>query len=203
MKNKRTYEIFELTDADKTTIFDRDKKYGIKKYVGGIFNRIEYDKFETKEEAENYIKEYYSKYYLSDYADDEIEDFYKSIDFTPVFEKVNKLVGVNIDFDVKLIKSSRGYWRVEIVGKQNLVDYFPILACAWKDFRVANFSSEIYCDKETGELYYWGNLDFSYEHLDLGHNGARLMDLWYKPSEGGWSFLTEQERAAKRAELDW
>lgn len=204
MKNKRTYEIFELTEADKTTLFDRNKNFGIKKYVGGVFNRVEYDKFETKEEAENYIKEYCSKYYLSDYADDEIEDFYNSIDFTPMIEQVNKLVGVNIDFDIKLTKSSRGgCWHIEIEGKQNLADYSPILACAWKDFRVSTFASEICCDKETGELYYGGDLDYSYEHLGLGHNGARIMDLWYKPSEGGWIIITEQERAAKRAELDW
>ena len=83
------------------------------------------------------------------------------------------------------------------LGIDDLTEIFPILKCAWSEMKVKTFNANITVDSKTGELYIWGNLDFSYNHLNGGSNGAHILDFNYSKSEG-WKIITDLERFNQR-----
>lgn len=201
MKNRRTYKIVKL-DEPKVN-WNEVKFYGIEEYVGGVLKRIKgkdnfYSAFENEEDAQKYIDEYCSEYYLSDYSDDEIKEFFDSINFRELFERTNKLINYNLSYITKIKDNRFGHpEHFQIESIENLTELFPILNCAWSEMKVETFNADIAVNKETGELQIWGNLHFSYKHLDGGSNGARILDFEYSKSEG-WKIITELERFYQR-----
>lgn len=155
-------------------------------------------KFQTKEEAEEALERYQNTYYISYYSEDEIKAFVDSIDFEVLFKAINDYLGTNLTFNLTKMEKRRGEYFWDIESNENLCDLFPILSKAWSEMKVDLFSRSINCNKETGELYLWGTVHYSYEHLGSGGNGAALMDVHYKESAGGWKFLTERERYERR-----
>ena len=184
MENKRIYKVIEVEKADwkgnKYTIIDNLGKKGI-------------ITFATIEEAQERCDEYNSTYYLSDYSNDEILDFFNSIYFKPLLDKINSLIGLELTYDISIEKNSFGtYNYFKIKNRENLVDNFPILALAWKELKVSTFNANICCDKKTGELSLWCTIDFSYKHCGGGTNGATILTNWYR--NGEWIMQTEKGR---------
>lgn len=182
MKNKRTYSVVELEKKDW-----EGNKYTIVDDLG----KESFITFATIEEAQKRCNEYNSTYYLSDYSDDEILDYFNSIDFKPLLDKINELIGLELTYDISIEKNNFGtYNYFKIKNRENLIDNFPILALAWKEFKVSTFNANICCDKKTGELKIWCTIDFSYRHYSGGTNGATILTAWYK--NGEWIMGTEK-----------
>jgi hypothetical protein len=141
--------------------------------------------FETEEEAKAFVEKANKTFYLSYYDNDEIKEWFDKVDFTPVFEKVEELLGMKLNLQVNIRTNRHGFNEYfEIHSEEDLVDYFPILKAAWKRFVVDTFNAHICVDKETGELKLFGNMHFSYEHNDGGTNGANLFDFSFSNSDG-------------------
>ena len=182
MKNKRTYSVIELEKKNWCK-----SKYTLVDDLG----KEKFGAYETIEEAQKRCNEFNSTYYLSDYSNDEILDFFNSIDFKPLLDKINSLIGLELTYDISIEKNSFGtYSCFKIKNKENLVDNFPILALAWKEFKVSTFNANICCDKKTGELKIWCTIDFSYRHYSGGTNGATILTAWYR--NGEWIMGTEK-----------
>lgn len=187
MKNKKIYKVVELEVADwkgnKYTTIDNFGKKGL-------------TNFTTIEEAQKRCDEYNSTYYLSDYSNDEILDYFNSIDFKPLLNKINNLIGLELTYDINITKNVYGnynYFKIE--SKENLVDNFPILELAWREFKVTTFNASIYCDKTTGKLNLWCTIQYSYQHQDFGSNGAQILTAWYE--EDKWIIQTKNEKYNK------
>ena len=184
MKNKRIYSVVELEKKDWCR-----NKYTLVDDLG----KEKFGAYETIEEAQKECDKYNSTYYLSDYSNDEILDFFNSIDFKPLLDKINSLIGLELTYDISIEKNSFGtYNYFKIKNKENLVDNFPILALAWKEFKVSTFNANICCDKKTGELKIWCTVDFSYRHCSGGTNGATILTAWYR--NGEWIMQPESGR---------
>lgn len=183
MKNKRTYKVIELERPDW-----QDNKYTI---IDDLGKKV-YINFLTKEEAQKRCDEYNSTYYLEYYSNDEILDYFNSIDFKPLLEKINSLVGLELTYDISLRKNKTGIYNFfKIENKENLVNSFPILSLAWREFKVATFNASIICDKKTGKLELWCTIHFTYEHHGAGTNSAEILTAWSK--DGKWIFEINKE----------
>ena len=183
MKNKRTYSAVELEKKDRCM-----KKYALVDDLG----TVKFGTYTTIEEAQKECDKYNSTYYLSDYSNDEILDYFNSIDFKPLLDKITELIGLKLTYDISIEKNRFGtYNYFEIKNRENLVDNFPILALAWREFKVSTFSANISCDQETGTLRLWCTIEFSYRHCDGGTNGAKILTAWYE--EGKWIIKPEKE----------
>ena len=183
MQNKRSYKVIELEkpdwSGDKYTLINDLGKKG-------------FSTFATIEAAQKSCDEYNSTYYLSDYSNDEILAYFNSIDFKPLFDKINSLIGLELTYDVRIKPDRFGRHKYfEIENKENLVDHFSILAVAWKMFKVSTFNAEICCDKSTGELSLWCTIDYSYKSYRLGSNGTEILTAWYQ--KGKWKIKTNKE----------
>lgn len=184
MKNKRTYSVIKLERENLCR-----NKYTLVDDLG----KEKFGAYETIEEAQQECDKYNSTYYLSDYSNDEILDFFNSIYFKPLLDKINSLIGLELTYDISIEKNRFGtYNYFEIENRENLVDNFPILALAWKEFKVSTFNANICCDKKTGELSLWCEINFSYQHWGLGRNGATILTAWYR--NGEWIMQTEKGR---------
>lgn len=177
MKNRPTYYYRPIENGtfwkfETLTNLDTEESY--------------HSKFETEKEARDFVEKANKTFYLEYYDNDEIKEWFDKIDFTPIFKRVEDLLGMKLTFTVKLTIGYRSkiYNRFEIKSEENLVDFFRVIKAAWKDFRVDTFSAQIYANKETGELELWGNMHYSYEHNDGGTNGAHLFDFNYSESKG-------------------
>lgn len=183
MQNKRSYKVIELEKPDWS-----GDKYTL---INDLGKKV-ISTFPTIEEAQKSCDEYNSTYYLSDYSNDEILAYFNSIDFKPLFDKINSLIGLELTYDVQIKTDRFGRHKYfEIENKENLVDHFPILAVAWKKFKVSTFNAEICCDKSTGKLSLWCTIDYSYKSHGLGSNGTEIATAWYK--EGKWKIKTNKE----------
>lgn len=137
--------------------------------------------YDTEEEAQARADKYNAKFYISEIDADEVADWFNSIDFTPVFEKCNRLVGKRLTYDVKLETNRAGqpeYFEIE--SRENLATMFPVLAAAWREFKVGTFNARITLEDNTGDIYLWGSMDYRYEHNEGGSNGAHLFYFNYK-----------------------
>lgn len=127
----------------------------------------------------------------------------------PLFKAASKCVRRELTFKKQLMKYRNGDCGLRLESNENLCDFFPMLRAAWADMRVDTFNTSIFVDRKTGELKWWGNLDYSYAHLDGGTNGARILSFDYSKSEG-WKIMTEakrkkindREREKQRAEYE-
>ena len=183
MKNKRTYSVIKLEKKNRCI-----KKYALVDDLG----KEKFGAYETIEEAQKECDKYNSTYYLSDYSNDEILDYFNSIDFKPLLDKINELIGLELTYDIRIEKNRFGtYNYFEIENRENLVDNFPILALAWRKFKVSTFNANICCNKETGKLSLWCDINYSYRHYSYGTNGATILTAWYE--EGKWIIRTEKE----------
>ena len=93
MKNKRTYSVIKLEKKDL-----RRNKYTLVDDLG----KYKYGSYETIEEAQKECDKYNSTYYLSDYSNDEILDYFNSIDFKPLLDKINELIGLELTYDISI-----------------------------------------------------------------------------------------------------
>ena len=183
MKNRRTYKVIELEKANwegnkYTTIDDLGKK--------GLFT------FATMEAAQKRCDEYNSTYYLSDYSDDEILDYFNSVDFKLLLDKINSLIGLELTYDINIKKDRSGtYNHFEIESKENLTDHFPLLALLFKDAKVTTFNADIYCDRTTGKLSLWCTIHFSYQTHNLGTNGVEFLSAWYDNDK--WTIQVDKD----------
>ena len=183
MKNKRTYSVVELEKKDLG-----GNKYTLVDDLG----KEKFGTYATIEEAQKECDKYNLTYYLSDYSNDEILDYFNSIDFKPLLDKINELIGLELTYDISIEKNSFGtynYFKIE--NRENLIDNFPILALAWREFKVSTFNANICCNKETGKLNLWCSINYSYRHYSYGTNGATILTAWYE--EGKWIIRTEKE----------
>lgn len=186
MNNRKKYFIKEQTN-----------KYGDKEFA------ITYEGEErcyitrnTREEAEEKLKELESTFYLSDYDNDEIKGWFNSLGLTlrTLYHAINKCIGLKLDYETKLkMDKYNQYKYIEITSDVDLANIYPILACAWKKFRIETFNGGISVYKDTGELFLWGDINFMYEDWHCGSNGTEILSFNYSKSKG-WNIKTSKQQ---------
>lgn len=137
--------------------------------------------YDVEEEAQAQADQRNAKFYISEIDADEVADWFNSIDFQPLFDKCNKLIGKTLTYDVELKTNRAGqpeYFEIE--SRENLAKMFPVLAAAWSEFKVGTFNARIVLEDNTGDIYLWGSMDYRYEHNEGGSNGAHLFYFNYK-----------------------
>ena len=125
------------------------------------------------------------------------EEFYNNIDFTPLYNYINKLLNIELHYEKELHKLYE--MSVIIKSVENIVNEDNIIALAWKDFRIkgeGNIFARIGNDEDP-KIHFSGVIDFDYNHHDGGHNGATICYFDYT-QENGWKFQTEKERYKER-----
>lgn len=192
MENRKTYKIIEVNN-----------KFRIEEYIGNEFKRLSYFDYDTREEAEEYVKKFSTRYDIDDYSDKEIVDWFNSIKFDTLLDTINNLIGINLTYDIKYWGAKyNGCYYFDIKSKENLVDKFNFLHCAWEKFTVTTHNSGIDVNMVTGELYLYGDMKFVYEHLNGGINGSLILDFKFNKSNG-WKIQTEKQRMEReKGELE-
>ena len=192
MKHERHYEVkqFETPYTQFGTTYNY---YLTCTQDGAVKEEKDWFKYETLEKANERCAELNERVYLSDFDEEEIKDFYNSIDFQPLYDKINKAIGLQLTYKNELEKTRDGY-RINIESNGNIADMFQIIKAAWKDFKVASFSSQICPDEASrGDLKFWCTIHYAYEHQNGGWNGAGILNARYT-SKKGWDIMTELER---------
>ena len=192
MKHERHYEVkqFETPMMRCGTTYNY---YLICTQDGVTKEQSSWYAYETLERAAERCRELNEKVYISDFDEEEIKDFYNSIDFQPLYDKINKTIGLQLTYKHELEKSRENY-RIKIESNENIADMFQIIKAAWKEFRVTTFSTQICPDGESrGNLRFWCTIQYSYKHQNGGSNGASILEARYS-SKKGWDIMTEIER---------
>jgi len=118
-------------------------------------------------------------------------EFANSIDFSGLFSHAEGLAGFELTFEKPEVRER--YENVTISFKSN--DISPtcgIFSRILEYCVIEKFNSEVFEDKETGELKYWATVYVSYQHHEGGSNGMQLFTAWY--SNGEWTFRDVEPR---------
>jgi len=186
-----------MNNRKKYFIKEQINKYGDKEfaltYEGEEYCYITRN---TREEAEEKLKELESTFYLSDYDNDEIKEWFDSLGLTlhTLYHAIDKCIGLKLDYEAKLkMDKYNQYKYVEIASDVDLANIYPILSCAWKKFRIETFNGGISVYEKTGELFLWGDIHFMYEDWHCGSNGTEILRFSYSKSEGWNIKVAKQE----------
>lgn len=178
MRNRKHYIVIENPDQSlswkRYLIVPEGKDLDPKKYYSGE---------ETLEEAQAAADRYNARYYVSDYADDEIEDFYQKVSFEDIEAAINERLGLHLTFRHSLEKSRDG-WKINFKSEQDLCELNFMLARMLKTCHLENFGSNISVDSDTGELFFWLDINWTYTHHSLGSNGCDFVSIVFTEREG-------------------
>lgn len=192
MKHEKIYKIKELETPIIGLFRGENYNYVLEATQDGVTKEDDFFKFETLVEAQAKCRELNKKIYLSYFDEEEIEEFYNSIDFQPLYDKINKTIGLQLTYTNKLRKTRDGY-HVDIESNEDIANMFLIIKAAWKEFKVTDFGSQICPNEETRDLKFWCTINYSYRHQDGGTNGAHILNATYT-MENGWEMMSEIER---------
>lgn len=210
MKLKPTFKPVKLEKPWPSSYSDPVKEYGLEEWVEGKLVKTygaqySFDAYATLADATKAAAEKNEKIYLNYYSNDELLEYFNSIDFEPVFKKIRKITGLkNLTFTKKLKLNREGcYQYFEIESEQNIAETNKLIRAAWKDFRVCTFGASLYIT-EDNRLSLWCNFDYSYEHQDGGHNGAKILRASLN-KKGKWELFSEEEIRLKNEKdsLQW
>ena len=111
--------------------------------------------------------------------------FAQSIDFTPLFAKIEELIGVNVTFETPVLQQniSDNHW-VDI-HSEDVVAYAGIFAAAMSRVTITNFGGGIY--EKDDEMRFWMPVHLHFELKSGGTNGAELFNARYTTADG-WTF---------------
>lgn len=111
----------------------------------------------------------------------------QEINYKPLFQWINKCLGINADFAIRLEGK-----RPQIVNVDNLWGNSGIFQSVIKIVEVDFFNFNF--NEETGNL--WATVSLSYESWSGGSNGMQIGTCWFNP-ETGWTFESSKERSKK------
>lgn len=133
-------------------------------------------------------KQYYEEYEkirdkYNEARDTAISKFSDTIPYKELFANGAKIANVKTNFsepEVE-IRNGQGYVKYQSDDiKEQCGPFGKVL----RDCRLTQFNSSITFNDKTGEPYYWGSMDLSYQHNDGGSNGMKVMDYVYSKSKG-------------------
>ena len=151
------------------------KKYADKANTAG-YGTPEYEKYAAKR-SEAHQKAMEAKEYA-------LTEFHKTIPYDEMFEAGKQVSGSkSAVFGEPELVNKNGSFYVHYSSNDIKADA-GVFSSVLKGARLENFNSELYIDKQTGELTYWGSMDIRYQHNDGGSNGMKIMDYRYKQSTG-------------------
>lgn len=191
MKHARHYEVIKLKEEVRS--YGLIYQYGLTCTKDGITSMDDYLKFETLEEATKRCEELNNKIYISDFDEEEVKEFYNSINFQPLYDKINTTIGLQLTYKNELEKTMSKEYLVNIVSNENISDMFLLIKAAWKEFKISTFGTSISVDQEHKDLKFWCSIDYKYRHQDGGMNGSSILSAFYN-NRDGWNFITEMER---------
>lgn len=120
---------------------------------------------------------------------EKLMEWAEQIPMEELYTELRRLTGLAELKFTKQIKESRG--RVIIsFESQDLADQVGFLKLMFKEIRITNFNSEVYCKASDGDAerpHYWGTASFSYAHPSGGSNGCTFLTFWYDDKRG-WNF---------------
>ena len=113
----------------------------------------------------------------------------ENIPMEDLYAKFRQLTGLaDLKFTSKVIER-RGIVTIQFES-QDLVDQVGFLKLMFKEIKISNFNSEVYCketDDEPAVPRYWGTASFNYTHPSGGSNSCRFLTFWYEDRKG-WEF---------------
>jgi len=112
--------------------------------------------------------------------------FAENLDFTELFEYVQKFLGVECTFLQPKIYSKRR--QVSIAFKSgDITTQTGLLSAVLNRCHIYSFTGGVDADKKTGELQYWVLVNIRYEHKSGSKNSLGVLRAWY--CNGEWGFL--------------
>lgn len=127
-----------------------------------------------------------------------------------LWKQLNEKLGLDLQYKTEIKWDGHERQNVIDFESDNIADKNPVIAMAWHDFRICNFSCGKARWKAQGlegkkEKYYGGyelpdidydkpaelwfvlDLHFSYKHNDGGSNGAKIGTAYYE--SGNWNVI--------------
>ena len=102
-------------------------------------------------------------------------------------KEISRRAGFKVLIKGELKKNPRGGVRVEFTSKP-LKGRAGLLDFVYKEFRIADFGSSFHEEDETYGPNIWIGVNFEYEYLRGGKNGASWFDAFYCLDNGKWIF---------------
>ena len=120
---------------------------------------------------------------------DKLLEWAENIPMEELYAELRRITGLTDLKFTKKVRESRGYIIIDFES-QDLADQVGFLKLMFKEIRIANFNSEVYCKSVDGEEAvprYWGTASFRYIHPSGGSNGCTFLTFWYEDRKG-WEF---------------
>lgn len=123
-----------------------------------------------------------------------------------LYDQINSKLGLNLKFFHEFEYDSKGIINFINIESNNFVEDYPILANAWKEFRVSNFGGGFYHDnshsdpkdysKLSKNLSYSMSIDYHYTNHCGGFNGECIGTAYADEASGWkWSFTPAKKRS--------
>ena len=122
-----------------------------------------------------------------------------------LFQLINEKTNLNLTWKSELREYRNGNKCIEIESSE--IEN-PVIALAWKSFKIGNFGGNIWSRKNKASHYgyeedfskpcaevgYSRSIDFQYVHNDGGSNGAHIGSASFTESKGEWEFELVEKR---------
>ena len=112
-------------------------------------------------------------------------DFVEKIPIEELFSEIRKITGLSdLKFSYKISEDRRlGKPRITFES-EDIVNKVGFLKLMFSTLIISQFSSEITEDRDTGKIFWWGSVDFSYNHPSGGSNGYTFLRFTYTEDRG-------------------
>ena len=131
------------------------------------------------------IKENEEKYI--DEREDEVKEFFNSINFDELFNKIRETVG---DKTIKFSKPELKGFNYNGFGvdwnSEDIVDKCGVIKIAFDKCMISGYGNGIYVDKKSNKLFYSASVHFEFELSEGGSNGIKIMSASF--FDGKWNF---------------
>lgn len=96
----------------------------------------------------------------------------------------------SLRFEGKIVEGRYGNKRIEFESEDLSQGDF-LISLAWKEFKIKDFNSQAGEDKETGKPFYWIFVNYNYQHIDGGSNGATIGNAYFLDNK--WIFQLDKD----------
>ena len=119
------------------------------------------------------------------------DELLSGMNFEPLFDKINEVIGSKVEFHVEGKEGRDGkYFSIK---SNDILDLCGVFALILERCTLETFSSSCAIrnkdDLDNCHAYYWGSIDFDYQHKGGGHNSMELLRFDYNyDNDGKWNF---------------
>lgn len=112
--------------------------------------------------------------------------FAESIDFNPLFDHLNDLVGKKINFTKNMEEDKYNASYSFNIKSEDITDTCGIFSRVLKSCIISSSTNGVAVNEDRTSLRYFARISLSYQHADGGSNGMELTSAFYE--DGNWKF---------------